>query len=151
MNTSSCILCNRAATLDSAESGWIVQNQSWSVSTYPAMAVPGWVAAQTTRHTEGLADLNATEAADLGPLLCVLSGAVMRVTNSRRVYTYSLGEGCPHTHILMGPPTAGLRGNEFLSALMRREESLTDIATSERIANALRHALTMPQTKGMTT
>ncbi|MDT5184553.1 MAG: hypothetical protein QOI29_2711, partial [Mycobacterium sp.] len=51
-----------------------------------------------------------------------------------RVYTYSLGEGCPHTHILLGPPTGGLRGPAFIAALLGRDPSLADRATADRTA-----------------
>jgi hypothetical protein len=137
MTAGTCALCDRARILDAADPGWLVRTNLWAVSTHPGMSVPGWVAVQTIRHTEGLADLNATEAADLGPLLCRVSHAVTQVTGSRRVYTYSLGEGCPHTHILLGPPGAGQRGAAFLAALLGRDESLTDDAAARRAASAL--------------
>ena len=60
--------------------------------------------------------------------------AVTRVTGSQRVYTYSLGEGCPHTHILVAPPSRGLRGTAFIAALLGRDESLADQATADRTA-----------------
>jgi diadenosine tetraphosphate (Ap4A) HIT family hydrolase len=141
MNADGCALCDRARALDTADPGWLLRTDSWAVSTHPAMSVPGWLAVQTIRHTERLADLNTAEAAALGPLLRAVSDAVTRVTGSCRVYTYSLGEGCPHTHILIGPPSAGLRGGAFIGALMGRDESLVDQAEAERIANALRDNL----------
>jgi hypothetical protein len=145
MNADDCVLCDRALTLDTADPGWLLRTDSWAVSTHPAMSVPGWIAAQTIRHTEGLADLNTAEAAALGLLLRTVSATVTRVTGSRRVYTYALGEGCPHTHILLGPPSAGLRGGAFIGALMGRDESLVDQAEAERIANALRDTLSTPE------
>jgi diadenosine tetraphosphate (Ap4A) HIT family hydrolase len=144
MNADDCVLCDRAHTLDAADPGWLLRTDAWAVSMHPAMSVPGWIAAQTIRHTEGLADLNTAEAAGLGPLLRAVSDAVTRVTGSRRVYTYSLGEGCPHTHILVGPPSAGLRGGAFISAMMRRDESLANQQEAERAADALRGTLSTP-------
>src|SRR3954471_24192678 len=93
--TGGCVLCDRARGLDAAEPGWLLRSDRWGVSGNPAMPIPGWVAVQTMRHTEGLTELNRCEAAELGPLLSRVSEAVTRVTGSRRVYTYSLGEGCP--------------------------------------------------------
>jgi diadenosine tetraphosphate (Ap4A) HIT family hydrolase len=145
MNADGCVLCDRAHTLDTADPGWLLRTGSWAVSMHPAMSVPGWIAAQTIRHTEGFDDLNTTEAAALGPLLCTVSAALTQVTGSRRVYTYALGEGCPHTHVLLGPPSAGLRGSAFIGALMRRDESLVDQAEAERIAKALRDTLSAPE------
>jgi hypothetical protein len=59
------------------------------------------------------------------------------VTGSERVYTYSLGEGCPHTHILAGPPHGDLRGKVFITALLGRDETLADQQATDRIAARL--------------
>jgi hypothetical protein len=59
------------------------------------------------------------------------------MTGSERVYTYSLGEGCPHTHILMGPPRRELRGAAFITGLLRRDELLADEAAALRVAGGL--------------
>jgi diadenosine tetraphosphate (Ap4A) HIT family hydrolase len=134
MTADACVLCDRARQLDAADPGWLLRTDRWGVSVHPSMPVPGWVAVQTMRHTEGLADLNRPEAADLGPLLSRISHAVTRVTGSQRVYTYSLGEGCPHTHILVGPPSGGLQGRAFIAALVARDESVADAATAEQTA-----------------
>ena len=141
MTVSACVLCDRAAGLDASDPGWLLRTDSWGVSVHPAMPVPGWVAVQTMRHTEGLAELNCSEAAELGPLLSRVSEAVTRVTGSQRVYTYSLGEGCPHTHILVGPPSGGLRGTAFIAALLGRDQTLADQATAEQTAVELAGAL----------
>jgi diadenosine tetraphosphate (Ap4A) HIT family hydrolase len=134
VTSNACVLCDRAAGLDAADPGWLLRADCWGVSMHPAMPVPGWVAVQTMRHTEGFADLNRSEAEELGPLLSAVSEAVTRVTGSHRVYTYSLGEGCPHTHILVGPPSGGLRGTAFISALLGRDQTLADEATAEQTA-----------------
>ncbi|WP_405608202.1 hypothetical protein [Streptomyces sp. NBC_01508] len=128
MTDDACPLFVRGTTLEAADPGWLTRTAHWGVSPHPAMPVPGWVAAQTLRHTEGLGTLNGDEGAELGPLLARLSAAVTRVTGSERVYTYSLGEGCPHTHILLGPPRRDVRGSAFVTALLRRDESLADAA-----------------------
>jgi diadenosine tetraphosphate (Ap4A) HIT family hydrolase len=134
MTTDGCVLCRRAESLDAAEPGWLLRTGTWGVSMHPAMPVPGWIAVQTLRHTEGLGDLNHAEAAELGPLLSQLSTAVTKATSSERVYAYSLGEGCPHTHILLGPPQQQLRGAAFITGLLGRDESLTDQAAALRVA-----------------
>jgi diadenosine tetraphosphate (Ap4A) HIT family hydrolase len=141
MTAEACVLCERARGLDAGDQGWLLRTDSWGVSAHPSIAVPGWVAVQTIRHTEGLADLSRREAADLGPLLCRVSKAVTRVTGSPRVYTYSLGEGCAHTHILVGPPYGALRGKAFITALLNRDQSLADPATAEPIEVELAGAL----------
>jgi diadenosine tetraphosphate (Ap4A) HIT family hydrolase len=138
MTSDECVLCRRAATLgDAADPGWLLRSGRWGVSMHPAMPVPGWVAVQTLRHTEGLDRLGNAEAAELGPLLSRLSAALTRVTGSDQIYTYSLGEGCPHTHILMGPPGRELRGAAFIAGLLRRDEAMTDEAAAIGVARDL--------------
>jgi hypothetical protein len=134
MAAAECVLCQRASTLDAEDPGWLLRTETWGVSMHPAISAPGWVAAQTLRHSEGLADLTGIEAADLGPLLSRLSAAVTKVTGSERVYTYSMGEGCAHTHVLIGPPGRDLRGSVFLRALLRRDVSLADEHEALRVA-----------------
>jgi len=143
MTGEDCVLCVRGAALAAAP-GWLLRTGCWGVSVHPAVPVPGWVAAQTLRHTEGLADLDAAEAAELGPLLSRLSAAVTRVTGSARVYTYSLGEGCPHTHILLGPPQRDRRGAAFITGLLRRDTALVDEAAAARTADRLAAELADP-------
>ncbi|MFC9648557.1 hypothetical protein [Streptomyces sp. NPDC056937] len=58
------------------------------------------------------------------------------------MYTYSLGEGCPHTHILLGPPRRDVRGAAFVTGLLRRDESLADVEGALRIAGELADELT---------
>ncbi|HWG28596.1 hypothetical protein [Actinospica sp.] len=129
-----CVLCQRASTLDAEDPGWVLRTGSWGVSTHPAMAIPGWLAVQTLRHTEGLALLDEDEAAELGPLCVRLSAAIAKVSGAQRIYTYSLGEGCAHTHVLIGPPRRDLRGPTFLRAVLRRDEFLADEHEANRVA-----------------
>jgi diadenosine tetraphosphate (Ap4A) HIT family hydrolase len=129
-----CVLCERASALDAEDLGWLLRTECWGVSMHPAMAVPGWFAVQTLRHTEGLAQLDEAEAAELGPLCVRLSTAITKITAMAPVYTYSLGEGCPHTHVLIGPPRRDLRGSAFLRAVLRRDEFLADEHEARHIA-----------------
>ncbi|MFF2124055.1 hypothetical protein ACFVW1_01365 [Streptomyces olivochromogenes] len=137
MTSDRCLLCERAVALADSDPGWLLRTGHWGVPMHPAIPTPGWVAVQTLRHAEGLAGPNDAETGELGPLLARLSGSVMRVTGSERVYTYSLGEGSPHTHILLGPPRRDLRGAAFLTGLMRRDASLADEAAALRVARDL--------------
>ena len=126
-----CALCGRARALDSS-GGWLLKTSCWAVSPHPALPVPGWVAVQTLRHTEGLGTLDSAEAQTLGPVLSRVSAALVTATESTHIYTYSLGERSPHTHVLMGPPGYGARGGEFLHRLLRRDQSLADQPTADR-------------------
>jgi hypothetical protein len=58
MTAGGCVLCDRASALATADPGWLLRTGHWGVSKHPALPVPGWVAVQTLRHTEGLGDLN---------------------------------------------------------------------------------------------
>lgn len=130
-----CVLCERASALDAENPGWLLRTEAWGVSPHPGIAIPGWLAIQTLRHTEGLAELNVVEAAELGPLYVRLSAAIAKVTSARQIYTYSLGENCPHTHILIGPPQPDLRGSAFLRAMLRRDKFLVDEQKARRVAD----------------
>jgi hypothetical protein len=128
-----CALCDRARALHTS-GGWLLRTSWWGVSPHPALDVPGWVAVQTLRHSEGLGTLDTAEAETLGPILCRVSAAVATATPATHIYTYSLGERSPHTHILIGPPGHGVRGGEFLDRLLRRDQSLVDVPAAHRIA-----------------
>jgi|GEM_PF-4972654 len=136
-----CALCDRARALDSG-GGWLWQTAHWGISPHPALAVPGWVAVQTIRHTEGLSSLNSSEAQALGPVLSRVAAALTTATAATHIYTYSLGERSPHTHILMGPPVGEARGGEFLDQLFRRDQALVDQPAADRTAAAIGAVLT---------
>jgi hypothetical protein len=141
--TTTCAMCDRARALDSS-SGWLLRTSCWGVSPHPALPVPGWVAVQTLRHTEGLGTLDTAEAESLGPVLSRVSAALARATQTKHIYTYSLGERSPHTHILMGPPGHGARGGEFLDRLLRRDQSLVDQPAADRTATDVAALLAEP-------
>jgi hypothetical protein len=130
--TTTCTLCDRARTRGTT-GDWVLETPFWGVTPHPALPVPGWFSVQTIRHTEGLASLDLDEARSLGRVLSRVSSAIAIAAESTRVYTYSMGERVAHTHILMGPPTHGLRGREFLDLLLRRDQSLVDTPTAERL------------------
>lgn len=141
-SSADCVLCERAEVLDRDDHGWLLRTGAWGVSPHPSIAMPGWLAVQTLRHTEGLALLDEAEAAELGPLCVRLSSAIAKVTKARQIYTYSLGENCPHTHILIGPPRPDLRGSAFLRAILRRDEFLADEHEAHRVATDVAAELT---------
>ncbi|MFE5022209.1 hypothetical protein ACFRAO_02475 [Streptomyces sp. NPDC056656] len=146
MTSDGCLLCVRAVALADTHPGWLLRTGHWGVSMHPALPVPGWVAVQTLRHAESLAGLNVAEAAELGLLLARLSAAITRVTGSARVYSYALGEGSPHTHVLLGPPQQDLRGAAFVTGLLRRDATLADEAAALRVARELAGDLTAGST-----
>jgi len=66
-------------------------------------------------------------------VLSRVSAAIAIAAETTRIYTYSLGARVAHTRILLGPPTHGLRGSEFVDLLLRRDHSLADMPTAERL------------------
>lgn len=69
----------------------------------------------STRHVQGAADLNDTEAAELGPMLRRVSRAVRACTGCDRVYAIAFGQGAPHLHVHLIPRFDGEPGTRAWS------------------------------------
>jgi diadenosine tetraphosphate (Ap4A) HIT family hydrolase len=145
-----CRLCADQESATAPDGGWLLRTPSWLVRAHPGMKVPGWVAVCTVRHVESLARLTLDEANDLGDVLRRVSAALSVVTGADRVYSYSMGEGVRHVHLLLGPPGGGDeragRGAAFLARLLTRDERLIDPERSNRVLQALARELGPPPT-----
>jgi len=112
------------------------------VSGHPGLLVPGWLAVQTVRHVESLAELNDLEAAALGPTLRSVSDWLMVATRADRSYQYALGETVRHVHVLVGVPLAtddaNGRGGRLLTRILQRDPSLIDGAASADVLARVR-------------
>ncbi|WP_319458343.1 hypothetical protein [Mycobacterium sp. RTGN4] len=62
---------------------------------------------------------------------------MLQVTQADRTYTYSLGEGVRHVHMLLGTPLSSTRpedrGGLLLSRILGRDDTIVDPAASTRI------------------
>ena len=135
MSAPDCQLCAQLDTSPAGTAAWASRDDHWAVADHTSSGVPGWFVVQTTRHVESFAELDATEAAQLGDVLRRLAAALHAVTGRDRVYTYSLGETVPHLHVLVGVPgeDAEQRGARFLRRVLERDRSLADPTASRRV------------------
>lgn len=135
-----CVLCVRAAALD-ASGEWTWRGDQWAIAPHPGLAAPGWFALQTVRHVEGISNLSPSQADQLGPLLVTAARALARTCGDVPIYTYSIGSGSPHVHILFGPPGRGRIGKDYVIGLLSRDPILADATDSDEIAARYRDEL----------
>jgi len=94
----------------------------------PPPGVAGWCMLHTKRHVVGPAAFDDMEAAQFGPLLRRLQGALLKATGARRVYLASMSESSPHFHMHLVPreeelpPDAG-NGGVALFGLQERAKA----------------------------
>lgn len=106
-----CVICKYGS-----ESGCIVfQNEHWIVRHSDETNIPGYVLIQPRRHFLDLSFATAAEAASYGEVLAATTSVVREVVQPERVYTFSLGESCPHYHLHVIPRRA-----DFPRAYMAR-------------------------------
>ena len=138
---SECPLCDRLSSPTPPPGGWIHRDDSWAVSAHPGIAVPGWLALQTTRHVATLAELNDGEAASLGGLLREMSRVLQAATGADRTYTYALGEGVRHVHTLLGVPLSPTnstdRGSRLLTRILTRDPTLEQPQRRDEVCAAI--------------
>ncbi|MCS5691526.1 diadenosine tetraphosphate hydrolase [Cyanobium sp. FGCU-6] len=76
----------------------------WLLRHHPLPApLPGWLVLDSLRHVGGAIDFDATECADLGPMLQRSSALVRDLTGCERVYAIAFGEGARHFHLHLIP------------------------------------------------
>lgn len=125
--------------------GWIHRDDFWAVSAHPGIAVPGWLALQTTRHVATMAELNDGEATSLGVVLRQMSTVVEAATGADRTYTYALGEGVRHVHFLLGVPLSqenpNDRGPQLLTRILTRDPTLEQPQRRDDVCAAITRAV----------
>ncbi|MDX1872084.1 hypothetical protein SBI67_08135 [Mycolicibacterium sp. 120266] len=136
-----CTLCERLTSSAPPPGGWIYQDALWAVSAHPGVAAPGWLAIQTIRHVETLAELDHDEATSLGVLVRDVSTCLQVTTGADRTYTYALGEGVRHVHVLVGVPLSPSnpadRGAQLLSRILARDSILEQPELRDHVCSVL--------------
>ena len=74
-------------------------------------AYRGYLVAEPMRHAAGLGDLTDREAAALGLLVNRLARALKEVAEAEHVYSFVLGDGHAHLHVVLAPRYAAPRGS----------------------------------------
>ena len=100
-----CYSCREAADADLSPRQRLLRTAHWRVVHAFDTALPGWLIVVPIRHLTGLAELDAAEAAELGPLLAALSRALVDLVGCTKTYVLLLAEaeGFSHLHFHVVP------------------------------------------------
>jgi diadenosine tetraphosphate (Ap4A) HIT family hydrolase len=104
-----CLACDLTTGASPLPGGTIHRTQSWSVEHCVGPLGVGSLVVKPLRHVVGLADLNALESAEMGPLLRDAARACSELTNADQVYVclWSHADRRPgHIHFVVQPVTA---------------------------------------------
>ncbi len=128
MTTTECFSCREEQHLpnDRPETAiWL--SDEWRVAHATGSSLLGWLVVLPRRHVEGVHELNASEAATLGPLLHLVSSALVVVLGCSKTYVAMFAEapGFTHVHFHVMPRAADLpkelRGTKVFDYLKRPE------------------------------
>jgi diadenosine tetraphosphate (Ap4A) HIT family hydrolase len=105
-----CFSCISNARLDLPPRERVYAGPRWRVAHAFGTSLPGWLVVLPRRHLIALDELTAEEAADLGPLLSAVTGALREVVGCTETYValFAEAEGFQHLHIHVVPRQPGL-------------------------------------------
>ncbi len=142
-----CISCDIIAGRRGCPGGTIEETPRWVVDHCVGPLGVGTLIVKPRRHIVHVADLDADEAAELGPLLRRVAAAVTRAFDPAQVYIclWSHADNVPgHIHWVVQPVAAsedpGRRGPQLQAAMFEAAE-LPDAAAVERACDAVRAIL----------
>jgi diadenosine tetraphosphate (Ap4A) HIT family hydrolase len=107
-----CFVCAKHVLGDSAPGGVLFEDALvYAGHAYkpaePVLAYRGYLVAEPKRHAAGLGDLTDPEAVALGLLVNRLARALKEVAEAEHVYSFVLGDGVAHLHVVLAPRYAG--------------------------------------------
>ena len=107
-----CFVCAKHARGDGVLGGVLFEDDVVYAGhayplTGPAVAYRGYLVAEPKRHAAGLGDLTDPEAAALGRLVNRLARALKEVAEAEHVYSFVLGDGLAHLHVVLAPRYPG--------------------------------------------
>lgn len=112
MHLEDCFVCAKHALGDAAPGGVLYEDELvYAGHAYrPAEQVSayrGYLVAEPRRHAAGLGDLTDREASALGKLVNRLARALKEGAGAEHVYSFVLGDGPAHLHVVLAPRYAG--------------------------------------------
>jgi diadenosine tetraphosphate (Ap4A) HIT family hydrolase len=141
-----CLACDLLAARRPCPGGTIEETEGWAVQHCVGPLGLGTLIVKPKRHVVHVWELDAAEAAELGPLLRRTAGAVATVFDPHQVYVclWSHAENVPgHIHWVVQPVEASAdpsrRGPQLQAAMFETDE-YPDPAEVERAAASLRAA-----------
>jgi diadenosine tetraphosphate (Ap4A) HIT family hydrolase len=142
-----CISCDLLAGRRPCPGGLIDETERWAVNHCVGPLGVGTLIVAPKRHVLHVWDLDAEEAAELGPLLCRTAGAVAEVFDPHQVYVclWSHADNVPgHIHWVVQPVASSEdpdRRGANLQAAMFEAGELPDPSAMEDAADRLRAVL----------
>jgi diadenosine tetraphosphate (Ap4A) HIT family hydrolase len=146
-----CGICKANRGEPPAPGGVIYDDGVWRVDHYfPPIPLLGWLLVKPRRHVTTIADLNADEAARIGPLLQRVAASLTAELASTKVYVANFAEGGEafahiHFHVMPRSAThpAEFRGPRVFGLWAKAAEQgdLAPLADVEALVARLRTAL----------
>lgn len=99
-----CAICARV----DSPTGVVYKDANWILRHSHETNILGYLVLEARRHWLDLSDANDAEASSHGEVLRAAMKAIRQVTGCERIYTFSLGESCPHYHLHMVPRMSGM-------------------------------------------
>jgi diadenosine tetraphosphate (Ap4A) HIT family hydrolase len=147
MHVDDCYSCNLERAAESPARERILVTDQWRVAHAFDTSLPGWLVAVPRRHLRSLGELDAAEAAELGPLLTDLTRALQDVTGCVKTYVILLAEaeGFAHLHFHVVPRMPDQppeeRGPRIFARLGCPEGERVPAPERDRLAHDIREAL----------
>jgi diadenosine tetraphosphate (Ap4A) HIT family hydrolase len=147
MRVEGCYSCDEDAREDSPPRQRVHLTDHWRVAHAFDTSLPGWLVLLPRRHLRSLAELDALEADELGPLLTALTRALQQVTGCVKTYVILLAEaeGFEHLHFHVVPRMPDQaheeRGPRIFARLGRPESERVPVAEMDRLSDRIREAL----------
>lgn len=142
-----CYSCDEDALAERPPRADLWWSEHWRVSHAFDTSLPGWLVVVPRRHVVAMAELDSTEAAELGPLLVDLGWALASVVGCAKTYVmqFAEAEGFGHVHLHVVPRAADLapelRGPRIFALLGVPEGERVPEADQDVLALAVRAAL----------
>jgi diadenosine tetraphosphate (Ap4A) HIT family hydrolase len=115
----SCLACEVVAP-----GGRIVDGERWIVEHCVGPLGVGTLIVKPRRHVLHVGELDAEEAAELGPLLQRVTAAVGELTSAEHVYVCLWSHGPVHIHFVVQPVSGDMpRGPHLQAAMFDRAET----------------------------
>jgi diadenosine tetraphosphate (Ap4A) HIT family hydrolase len=119
----------------------VFENEHWIVRHSDETNIAGYVVVEPRRHFLDLSFATPEEAASYGEVLSAAIAAVREVAQPERVYTFSLGESCPHYHLHVIPRREGFPRAYVARGIMQYPlEPTVDVSIRELTCERLRRA-----------
>lgn len=103
---SECVICDRCQPA-SFDHTVIFADEHWVVRHSRETNIQGYLVIEPRRHFLDLSKANSAECVSYGQVLSQAMNAIREVVDAERIYTFSLGESCPHYHLHVIPRRAG--------------------------------------------